>query len=1097
MRLQLSLIALAWAPVLAQFTCTICKGGAGITKPDGMVTTREGQTASCVALTQQVSNLAGEACENLQHIATEPCGCPGYEESVEIEALAEDEESEDYEVSTSNFGFAPVGTGASESFLGAPSDSFGFKPVVSGASESVPEAPFVCSICVSGEITNPGAITLNSKGVPTNCQELNDNRESILESDCARIQSFAAAPCGCSGDAPVTIDTMIEDNTETFTCNICGDGVIGNPNGIVINSRGVGKTCAELDAIKANIPSAMCPTFQNNALEPCGCQFDGNAPDITTQNETPVAPFVPVTETQVENQNDESEIEVLSKCSICGGGEMVLPDGIVTRPDGRSARCDALDANPKEITVEACANIQAMAKQPCGCIIPYNQGSDVSIIDDIVPFECSICGEGEVTIPDGIVTTPQGQAARCSALEANAKTVPEDSCTEIQQLSNGPCGCSNTGSVAGQGSGSWVDLDGSGVCHICGGAAQKVGNAANMVTTPSGMFTCYSLFSAGLAGAIGSEDCGAVQATAAEECGCYVDGPTQAPSDIFRCPICEDGLYVTKPEGILNAESGMTCAQYVEEADRGRINQDQCDVLQESSGPVCGCSPPPTFPTEAPTSFECQLCGPRQEIRLPDAIAMLPNYQKMPCSTLQQRAESGIIHSSQCERFQPIAEEYCGCANKPYEEGPESTMTHDCNICGSGLKVTSPNSIVSIPNLGDRTCIELMTESAYGKFNEEQCSLLQPFVQGPCGCADRYGTDDTPPELPSDKQGDCFQDLGKIQASERAVEDTSITRLYVLCPGTTFDIGVWTEEGEIDDGQPFIALRPNVIYQCGHDGSRMNDCILKGGDFGLASYDGVYDGINEIVSSVEIRGLTFESQNLFSILLKSAGDITFTGCAFKNNSNNVPVLMQWGKNEDSLSENRRLEEPEELKQVVTFQDCVFRDNFVDDSLSFPGIIENTFNSELVIKNCLFQDNVYGGNNNLADTGYAIRSFGHLTLESTCFIDNTFLNNGPVLVYGAQFEAYDNYVETPQTDLACELGALFSSQDDMAEIIPTCVTSDASVCAFSQGPTSSPTYSPDQERFIDAESNQSNSSATVVGVTLLPILLALCASVFGL
>lgn len=333
--------------------------------------------------------------------------------------------------------------------------------------------------------------------------------------------------------------------------------------------------------------------------------------------------------------------------------------------------------------------------------------------------------------------------------------------------------------------------------------------------------------------------------------------------------------------------------------------------------------------------------------------------------------------------------------------------------------------------------------------------------------------------------------------------------MYVLCPGKTFDIGVWTEEGEIKDGQPFLALRPNVIYQCGHDGSRTNDCTLKGGDFGLASYAEVYDGINESVPGVQIRGLTFESQNLFSVILKSAGDITFTGCAFKGNSNNAPVLMQWDEKEDVVSETRRLEDLEELKQVVTFQDCVFRDNFVDDSSGFPGIIENTFNSELIVKNCLFQDNVYGSKNNLAGTGYAIRSFGPLTLESTCFIDNVFLNNGPVLVYGAQYTAYDNYVESPQNDLTCELGALFSSQDDMAETTPSCESSDASVCAFTQGPTTSPTIAPEVSEVgsssaTTGQSNQATSAASVtgrpfstVGAAFVPVLLAFCISIFGL
>jgi hypothetical protein len=124
-------------------------------------------------------------------------------------------------------------------------------------------------------------------------------------------------------------------------------------------------------------------------------------------------------------------------------------------------------------------------------------------------------------------------------------------------------------------------------------------------------------------------------------------------------------------------------------------------------------------------------------------------------------------------------------------------------------------------------------------------------------------------------------------------------------------------------------------------------------------------------------------------------------------------------------------------------------------MSFPGIIENS-NSELVVSNCLFQDNIYGDDENPATYGYAIRSFGPMTLESTCFIDNVFLDHGPVLIYGAQYSATNNYVQSSQTDLTCEFLALFNSQDDQEDTLPTCEMSDADTCSFTQPPTSAPT-----------------------------------------
>jgi hypothetical protein len=214
--------------------------------------------------------------------------------------------------------------------------------------------------------------------------------------------------------------------------------------------------------------------------------------------------------------------------------------------------------------------------------------------------------------------------------------------------------------------------------------------------------------------------------------------------------------------------------------------------------------------------------------------------------------------------------------------------------------------------------------------------------------------------------------------------------------------------------------------------------------------------------------------------------LTSSSSFFQGNNNNVPVLVQWGgegPGDFNVPIGRKLEElmPRErslqdgsLRHIVTFQDCVFRDNYVDSSMSFPGIIENSFNSELVISNCLFQNNVFGDDQNPASYGYAIRSFGPISLDSTCFIDNVFLNHGPVLIYGNQYSASNNYVESTQTDLTCEFLALFNEQDDQADDVPTCEMSDADVCAFTQAPTEAPTQgeaSPAPSTFFEEEEEE--------------------------
>jgi hypothetical protein len=234
------------------------------------------------------------------------------------------------------------------------------------------------------------------------------------------------------------------------------------------------------------------------------------------------------------------------------------------------------------------------------------------------------------------------------------------------------------------------------------------------------------------------------------------------------------------------------------------------------------------------------------------------------------------------------------------------------------------------------------------------------------------------------------------------IQDTSIRRKYWLCPDTEFNMGYLNANGEIVDGQSYIMLRPNVIYQCGLDGSRSNSCTLRGGDFAVTSFYGVFDGIQETVENVVIQGLTFVEQHLFGAVLEAAGDIKFIDCAFTNQENVAPVLIQWNGEGPVESPDRNLrstgastgfqnfykrrvltlptladapamemgnEKSRDLQEAlghkVTFQETVFKDNRANNEFGLPGIIENTYRSELFIDNCLFENNDYGESNNPA------------------------------------------------------------------------------------------------------------------------------------
>jgi hypothetical protein len=76
-------------------------------------------------------------------------------------------------------------------------------------------------------------------------------------------------------------------------------------------------------------------------------------------------------------------------------------------------------------------------------------------------------------------------------------------------------------------------------------------------------------------------------------------------------------------------------------------------------------------------------------------------------------------------------------------------------------------------------------------------------------------------------------------------------------------------------------------------------------------------------------------------------------------------------------------------------------------------------------------------------GYAIFSLGSLVIKSSCFIDNTFFRDAPVVVLAAEFVSEDNF-GTEQTDLTCPFLAFFESavdSDDGVDAICTAFEAD--------------------------------------------------------
>ena len=58
-------------------------------------------------------------------------------------------------------------------------------------------------------------------------------------------------------------------------------------------------------------------------------------------------------------------------------------------------------------------------------------------------------------------------------------------------------------------------------------------------------------------------------------------------------------------------------------------------------------------------------------------------------------------------------------------------------------------------------------------------------------------------------------------------------KTFVICPGSVMEVGFLVPGVGIDQGQAPIVPRSNTEYLCGEDGKSENNCIIKGGDFGV------------------------------------------------------------------------------------------------------------------------------------------------------------------------------------------------------------------------------------------------------------------------
>ena len=201
--------------------------------------------------------------------------------------------------------------------------------------------------------------------------------------------------------------------------------------------------------------------------------------------------------------------------------------------------------------------------------------------------------------------------------------------------------------------------------------------------------------------------CGQLQANFKEDCGCI----PRNFSTGFNCSVCEPGLFLSKPDAVVDIPEGIT--EGFSQATCGLMNsavmenpslftEETCTTLRELYRDECGCiisleDTPTAAPneeapsTEAPPVAEggCTICEPGKEIRKPDRVVVIPagfileDDSFATCALLERAliANPDTVDTGLCIALRDFYKEPCKCrtikVEEPQPSPPTSTPTTD------------------------------------------------------------------------------------------------------------------------------------------------------------------------------------------------------------------------------------------------------------------------------------------------------------------------------------------------------------------------------------------------------------------------------------
>jgi len=126
----------------------------------------------------------------------------------------------------------------------------------------------------------------------------------------------------------------------------------------------------------------------------------------------------------------------------------------------------------------------------------------------------------------------------------------------------------------------------------------------------------------------------------------------------------------------------------------------------------------------------------------------------------------------------------------------------------------------------------------------------------------------------------CYDNLRDVYTYISDDEKLFEQKQFIICPGTVIDVGFLVPGVGLEDGQEPIVPRSNSEYLCGVDGSSDNNCIIRGGDFGVVAVP-VFFRQDLSVYNVVVKGFIFEGQNQYAAFMAVPGDVSFIDCVFR------------------------------------------------------------------------------------------------------------------------------------------------------------------------------------------------------------------------